>query len=251
MLISEIGILLSLRKLGEKSLIARCFLEKSGVVAGFIKYQKHSLPCGSIVHAKWRARMQEHLGCYVMEPLEHNLTHRIILDYKKSVILASGLDLINLILPEKEPNTELWNQLYLLIGILSSDESIYNCIQCYILLELKILQIHGFFLSNLKDLINDRNVFSFLSILSSNMNRLFAKLDTYNMKFSLISILEGLQHEKQPVVEFCDKFNYNQYYIASTNDILCKTLNVIIHILGKYIIRNIPKIRYTLSRITI
>ncbi len=123
MLIEEKGIIISVRKFQESSFIVKCLLEHSGLIAGLYKPRKTKFIqepiTGSIVHVKWQARLEEHLGFLNYENIK-NITS--LISHKKSLILIldSALSLSNIIIAEKEPHNTLF---YSLEGLLKALES--------------------------------------------------------------------------------------------------------------------------------
>ena len=70
------GIVLSLRKYGESSVVVHLLTREHGRHSGLVrggnsKKQRGVLQPGNEVHANWRARLEEHLGGYSIELLDH------------------------------------------------------------------------------------------------------------------------------------------------------------------------------------
>lgn len=108
---SDIGIVLSTRKYGEKSLILDAFTKKGGRQRGLVKLisekNRFIFQEGNLLELNWSARLEEHLGTYKAD---------IITSYAGQVLqdslLLSGLtslcSIASLCLPEREPFPFLW-----------------------------------------------------------------------------------------------------------------------------------------------
>ena len=69
------GVILSVRRHGETSAIAEILTAAHGRCLGLVRggrsrVQRPVLQAGNAVQVVWRARLEEHLGNFVLEPLE-------------------------------------------------------------------------------------------------------------------------------------------------------------------------------------
>lgn len=112
------GIILGTRKHGETSAIVevmtRCHGRHLGLVrGGRSRRQQPVLQAGNRVELIWRARLDEHLGTFLAEPLELNAAR--LFDSAASV---HGLQLLAAhvrLLPERDPHERLYDTLRLVI----------------------------------------------------------------------------------------------------------------------------------------
>ncbi|KIE05593.1 hypothetical protein NF27_DP01370 [Candidatus Jidaibacter acanthamoeba] len=121
MLIEEKGIIISVRKFQESSFIIKCLLEHSGLIAGLHKTRKakhiQEPIVGNLIQAKWQARLEEHLGFLNFENVKN--TASLISGKKLPVlILDSAVNLINILVAEKEPHDTLFSSLEDLLNII-------------------------------------------------------------------------------------------------------------------------------------
>lgn len=116
------GIIIGTRKHGETSLIVELMTAKHGRHLGLVRGGRSRkmqpvLQPGNRVDAVWRARIDEHLGTYAIEPLE--MTAARLMD---SAVGVNGIQLLGShlrLLPERDPHGELFSALEVLISHLS------------------------------------------------------------------------------------------------------------------------------------
>lgn len=105
------GILLSMRPHGETSAIIEVLTAAHGRHAGVVRggasrKMAAMLQPGTGVRLEWRARLDEHIGSFTVEPLKsraHLLSDRLAL-----AGLMSACALLRAALPEREPHPTLW-----------------------------------------------------------------------------------------------------------------------------------------------
>lgn len=105
------GILLSMRPHGETSAIIEVLTARHGRHAGVVRggasrKMAASLQPGTGLTLEWRARLDEHLGSFTVDPLRsraHLLSDRLAL-----AGLLSACSLLRAALPEREPHPGLW-----------------------------------------------------------------------------------------------------------------------------------------------
>lgn len=149
---SDKGVVLSLRPLGEKAVILACLTEKNGLAKGLVKAGRTKAPLlqgGNILSLTWWARLDEHLGQWTLEPLESIggclLSHPLALSG-----LSAALALIETVLPEREPQEEVFNTLQHLLFSLrqaSLEGRSRFCYRAYAQFEISLLKAAGFRLS--------------------------------------------------------------------------------------------------------
>jgi DNA repair protein RecO (recombination protein O) len=121
----EEGIILAVRTHGETSVIADILNETRGRVLGLVhggrsRTLRPVLQPGNVVLAHWRARLEEHLGHYAIEPLALKAGSLIDEPFKLAGLttLAAQAQL----LPEREPHPKIYAALRLMLDNLDDDE---------------------------------------------------------------------------------------------------------------------------------
>lgn len=120
------GILLSVRRHGETSAIIDVFTAEHGRHAGVVRGGTSRkiapvLQAGAQLDLSWRARLEEHLGSYTVEPLRSRagvaLGNRLALAGLNAV---TGL--LAFALPEREANAALYRQSVQLLDLLGQND---------------------------------------------------------------------------------------------------------------------------------
>ncbi|MBT5495649.1 MAG: DNA repair protein RecO [Alphaproteobacteria bacterium] len=138
------GIVLSLRKHGESSVVVHLLTREHGRHSGLVrggnsKKQRGVLQPGNEVHANWRARLEEHLGNFSVELLDGH-TGRVLSDASRLAAMSSACALLDICLPEREPYPNLFASLKALLLVLP-DEGWEGA---YVAWELSLLAELGF-----------------------------------------------------------------------------------------------------------
>lgn len=118
------GVILSVRRHGETSAIAEILTAGHGRVMGLVrggrsKQQRPVLQAGNAVQAVWRARLEEQLGTFTLEPL----------DLKAGAIMVEPFRLAGLatltalaqLLPEREPHRRVYDALRIVLDAIDDD----------------------------------------------------------------------------------------------------------------------------------
>ncbi|MBS0236648.1 MAG: DNA repair protein RecO [Proteobacteria bacterium] len=144
MIIEDNGIIISIRKFGERSRIVSCLLQSQGIQNGIIRAsnKKYSdgLQPGNMVYARWQARISEHLGQYTTLEVTHSIVavhHNRIALY----VLNAVISLLKELLMPHDPAPELYQAMKRLLHVL--DEDIARILQQYVAFELDLLQHLG------------------------------------------------------------------------------------------------------------
>lgn len=119
------GIIIGTRRHGETSLIVELMTAEHGRHLGLVKGGRSRkmqpfLQPGNRVDAVWRARIDEHLGTYAIEPLEMTAARLM-----ESAVGVNGIQLLGShlrLLPERDPHRELYAALEVLISHLSDPQ---------------------------------------------------------------------------------------------------------------------------------
>ena len=114
----EEGVILGLRRHGETSVIAEILTSTRGRWLGLVRggrsrTMRPVLQPGNLVVARWRARLEDHLGTFVIEPLS----------LRAGTIMADSLKLAGLttltalaqFLPEREPHPRIYEAMRLVL----------------------------------------------------------------------------------------------------------------------------------------
>ncbi|MEE8444024.1 MAG: DNA repair protein RecO [Alphaproteobacteria bacterium] len=140
---SDEGIVLAVRRHGESSAIISLLTAGHGRHAGLVrggssKRWRGVLQPGNEVSATWRARLEEHLGAYVVEPLR---SHAVLYDRPGPLAaLTSACALAEAALPERAPHAELFATLGQLLALLDAPD----WAEAYVRWEIGLLADLGF-----------------------------------------------------------------------------------------------------------
>ncbi|CUH43230.1 DNA repair protein RecO [Ruegeria atlantica] len=139
------GILLTSRRHGETAAIIEVFTEGHGRHAGVVRGGTSRkiapiLQPGAQLDVLWRARLEEHLGAFQVEPLRS----RAAAAFSGRMALAglnASVALLSFCLPEREPHPAIYKQTEQLLDLLGQDE-IWPL--AYLRWELALLEELGF-----------------------------------------------------------------------------------------------------------
>ena len=120
------GILLSVRRHGETSAIIDVFTVEHGRHAGIVRGGTSRkiapiLQPGAQLDVSWRARLEDHLGTYTVEPLRSRAAAALG-DRLSLAGLNAVTALLAFALPEREANTRLYKQSEQLLDLLGQHE---------------------------------------------------------------------------------------------------------------------------------
>ncbi len=139
------GILLSARRHGETSAIIEVFTPEQGRHAGIVRGGTSrkiapSLQPGAQLDVAWRARLEDHIGAFTVEPLRS----RAAVAMQDRLALA-GLNavtaLLSFCLPEREPHPALYRRTEALLDLLGQGE-VWPL--AYLKWELRLLEEMGY-----------------------------------------------------------------------------------------------------------
>lgn len=122
----EDGLLLNVRTHGESSVIAAVFTREHGVHSGVIRGGQSRkmapiLQPGAQVDVTWRARLEEHIGSFVVEPLRSRAAS--VMGSRLALAGASSvMGLLHFALPEREAHKELYDRTIPLMDLLGQDD---------------------------------------------------------------------------------------------------------------------------------
>jgi len=138
------GVIVSVRKYGETSAIIDVFTPERGRHAGVVRggasrKMAATLQPGSQVTVEWRARLEEHLGSYRVEPLESRSD--LFDDRLRLSALSSICSIICFAFPERMALPALYNSTLDVMDRLNADQ---DWKASYALWELQVLEEMGF-----------------------------------------------------------------------------------------------------------
>lgn len=119
------GVILSVRRHGETSAISEILTAQHGRVMGLVrggrsKQQRPVLQAGNVVQAVWRARLEEQLGTYSLEPL--NLRAGAIMEEPFRLAGLATLTGLAQLLPEREPHPRVYDALRVVLDAIDHDD---------------------------------------------------------------------------------------------------------------------------------
>ncbi|WP_371170339.1 DNA repair protein RecO [Aliiroseovarius sp. 2305UL8-7] len=138
------GALLSVRKHGETSAIIEVFTENHGRHAGVVRGGTSRkiapiLQPGAQLDVAWRARLEEHIGSYTVEPLR---SRALILSDRSALAGLNAITaLLGFALPEREPHPQLYRQTQAMLDLLGTNEAWPTA---YLKWEMALLEEMGF-----------------------------------------------------------------------------------------------------------
>jgi DNA repair protein RecO (recombination protein O) len=118
------GVILSVRRHGETSAIAEILTAGHGRVMGLVrggrsKQQRPVLQAGNAVQTVWRARLEEQLGTFVLEPLD--LKAGAIMEEPFRLAGLATLSALSQLLPEREPHPRVYEALRIVLDAIDND----------------------------------------------------------------------------------------------------------------------------------
>lgn len=119
------GVILSVRRHGETSAIAELLTAQHGRCLGLVRGGRSRtlrpvLQAGNAVQVTWRARLEEHLGNFVLEPL--SLRAGAIMDEPFRLAGLATLAGLAQLLPEREPHGRIYEALRVVLESIEQDD---------------------------------------------------------------------------------------------------------------------------------
>ena len=121
------GILVAVRRHGETSAICEVFTEEQGRFAGVVRGATSrkiapTLQVGTQVDARWRARLEDHIGTFALEPVRSR-AGQVMGDRLALSALSSAAALLSAALPERDPHRAFYQQTVVLFDLLGASEA--------------------------------------------------------------------------------------------------------------------------------
>lgn len=134
----EKALVLSTRRLGERSVVISLFTKENGRHLGVL--QKKSFPeIGSFVEGRWQARLPEQLGTFYLEQ-SHAFFAPFLDDSRRLACLSTVCALIDSILPERQSYRRFYDLTLTFLNLLDTDDFL----KYYVRWEMDLLQMIGF-----------------------------------------------------------------------------------------------------------
>ena len=135
---TENAIVLGAKALGENAFVLSLLTSENGRHLGVIKC-KNPPQIGDIVHARWKARLSEQMGTFYIENV-HSTAASILDDMGRLNCLSCLCELLNMTLPERQPQEKLYEKVSLFLNNLFEENYLIH----YIFLEKDLLAALGF-----------------------------------------------------------------------------------------------------------
>ncbi len=140
----DTGTILATRRHGETSAIVEVFTETHGRHAGVVRgaTSRKTAPIlqpGAQVAVTWRARLEDHLGSYTVEPIKSRAT--LMQDREALAALNAITALLTFTLPEREAHPQLYAKTQTLLDLLDEPDA---WPLAYLHWELALLEEMGF-----------------------------------------------------------------------------------------------------------
>jgi DNA repair protein RecO (recombination protein O) len=118
------GVVIGVRAHGETSAIAEILTAEHGRCLGIVRggrgrQMRPILQPGNLIMATWRARLEEHLGTFQIEPL--SLKAGFILAHPLRLAGLSSLMALAQLLPEREPHPKLYHAAHVVMSSFEDD----------------------------------------------------------------------------------------------------------------------------------
>lgn len=139
------AMLLTARKHGENKAILEVFTSRNGLHSGILpggtsRKLAPLLQPGAQLDVEWRARLDEHMGTFRVEPVRSRAP-ALLADRIALAALSSACSLISRTLPEREPNPELYDATVSMLDRIRADR---DWLAAYLKWELNLLKEIGF-----------------------------------------------------------------------------------------------------------
>jgi DNA repair protein RecO (recombination protein O) len=142
------AIVLSTRPHGEDAVVASLLTANHGRHGGLARGGKGrklraALEPGTLVEAQWRARLDDHLGQWTLEPLA-TVAGLVLTDRDRLAALAAVCALADLVLPDRAPHPEVFDDLLSLLDALAHGDDTLDWAGPLARWELDLLATLGF-----------------------------------------------------------------------------------------------------------
>ena len=204
---SDKGLVISVKKYGENSLILHLFTNDHGVHAGLVRYSStnksgYIYELGNILSVEWTGRLEEQLGFYKSE-LEKSYLYSIINNSLKLDALNTMCSMLNMFLAERQVNSKLYQETIKIIEHLNNNDMTW--VSRYIQWELLLLSELGYGLDISKCAVTGE--IKNLKYISPKTGRAVSKLGAGKWAKKLLILPKFLQKFNNNTVDN-DELNY-------------------------------------------
>ncbi len=123
MKLESVGILISMRPINERDMIANVFTRDYGMMVGVLRgavvAKKNKPLVGQVGNVSWNARLDSQLGTFHWES-EKNLSAALIMNSKSLMYMNAAFELLGTLLPERESYEQLYQETLDMLGGLAS-----------------------------------------------------------------------------------------------------------------------------------
>lgn len=195
------GLVVSVKKYGENSLILTLFTENHGIHSGLVKYfsRKKKIniyQVGNILSIEWTGRLEEHLGFYKAE-LDKSYIYNILNNSFTLEALISLCTLIHKFLAERQLHNNLYIKSIELIKLMNIKDSVW--LPAFIQWELILLTELGFGLDLSKCAVTGE--YNNLNYVSPKSGRAVSSIGAGKWKNKLLSLPSFLININQKTIE--------------------------------------------------
>lgn len=144
------GIIISIKKYSENSLIVKVFSQNHGIYRGFVKSAKSSkdkviYQIGNLISFEFRSRLEDNLGSFFSVDLIRSYCSKILFDKIKLDCVSSLFSIIDDSFLERETHELLFEKLQSFLQKITDEKiAAKDFLSDYIKLELKILKTLGY-----------------------------------------------------------------------------------------------------------
>lgn len=209
------AVILGVKRHGETSVIAEVMTRGRGRHLGLIRNGKSRamlpvLQPGNVVEVTWRARLDEHLGNFSMEPLSYRAAQ--LMENAASLHGVQALAALLRLLPERDPHTHLYDMLNVVLDHLGEPS---EAGELYIRFELAVLNDLGFGL----DLVQcaatgSRENLEYVSPKSGRAVSREAGLPYHDKLFAMPEFLKASSHAAADRDSLAEAFRLTQYFLT-------------------------------------
>lgn len=209
------AVILGVKRHGETSVIAEVMTRSRGRHLGLLRNGKSRtmqpvLQPGNLVELTWRARLDEHLGNFSMEPLSYRAAQ--LMEHAASLHGVQALAALLRLLPERDPHPHLYDMLNVVLNHL---EEPAEAGELYIRFELAVLNDLGFGLDLLQcAATGSRENLDYVSPKTGRAVSREAGLPYHDKLFALPEFLKASSREAANRESLAEAFRLTQYFLA-------------------------------------
>jgi DNA repair protein RecO (recombination protein O) len=208
------AVILGVKRHGETSVIAEVMTRGRGRHLGLLRNGRSRtmqpvLQPGNRVELTWRARLDEHLGSFTMEPLSYRAAQ--LMEQAASLHGVQALAALLRLLPERDPHAPLYDMLNIVLDHLGEPA---EAGELYVRFELAVLNDLGFGLDlNECAATGSRDELDYVSPKSGRAVSRQAGLPYHDKLFGLPEFLKGTSRKAATRESLTEAFRLTQYFL--------------------------------------